>query len=238
MAYYSYGEIKERVRDYLDGRTDIDDKILQWVNDTRRDIALAHPTGFAYLYTEATQDTVAGVARYALPDDYLGHLNLFVGTKKLMRVRPNEFDSLYGTDSDIATTDPNRTPLYTKSFANTGEPDYYIDRGMEFELWPIPDGTYRLLIRYYAQPSPWSSDDDHDFISTFHTDAIIFGAVWRGAIYLEDADKKAEFGALYREEIAKMVRVEKDKRLSDMNVRMKTYKDFPATQFKRIIKIG
>lgn len=236
MSFNDFGTIKTRVKSYLDNRTDIDTEIGQWINDARR--ALAGEYNFNYLYTESTATVSASTARYALPSDYLGHLNIFLGTKKLIRILPNEFDSIHGSDSDIASTDSSPEKLFTTSSSETGEPDYYIDRGMEFDLYPIPDATYTLTIKYYANPADWTLDAEYDYISTFHTEAVIFGAVLRGAIYLEDDAKAQKFAGVYASEIQRMIKREKDRKSSDVMVRMKSYKDFNVEQFKRITKMN
>ena len=235
MAYNQLGDIKIDVKSYLDNRTDLDTLIVKWINATRRHIATKYD--FAYLYTEATATTSAGSVRYALPADYLGHLNLFLGTKKLIRIATNEFDSLHGIDKDIENTDGSTAYLHTIGSLEQDEPDYYIDRGMEFDLYPIPDGIYTLTIRYYANPADWTLDTDYDYISTFHQEAVIFGAVLRGAIYLEDEAKIQKFSGLYKEEITTMQKNEKDRQAGDISHRMKSYKDFPPDQFKRIMKV-
>lgn len=236
MAYNDFGTITTRVKSYLDNRTDVDTLIAQWINDARR--AVAGEYTFNYLYTEATATTSANTARYALPSDYLGHLNIFIGSKKLIRVLPNEFDAIHGDRVAITVTDNSTAKLFTTGSSEVGEPDYYIDRGMEFDLYPTPNGVYIITMKYYASPVDWALDTDYDYISTFHTEAIIFGAALRGAIFLEDDAKAQKYGGMYGQEIQKMVKREKDKKSSDVMVRMKSFKDFGVEQFKRITKMN
>lgn len=236
MSYNDFATIRTRVKSYLDNRTDVDTLIDQWINDTRR--SLAGEYNFNYLYVEATATASANVARYALPSDYLGHLNMFIGTKKLIRILPNEFDTIHGDKTGILATDPSATKLSTTGSSETAEPDYYIDRGMEFDLYPIPDGTYTITLKYYANPADWTLVTDYDYISTFHTEAIIFGAALRGAVFLEDDAKAQKYNGMYDKEIGKMIKREKDRKTSDSMVRFKSYKDFGTEQFKRITKMN
>ena len=236
MAFNDRGTIRQRVIDYLEGRTDLDSKINAWVDDARRDLAGKYD--FAYLYTEATATTSAGEERYALPSDYLGHLSIFLGTKKLIRIRPGEFDAIHGDDADIQSTDGSTKYLYTIGSSEQDEPDYYIDRGMEFDLYPVPDGTYTLLIKYYANPADWTADAEYDYISTFHTEAVIFGAALRGALYLEDDAKVQKYEAKYERLIQIMIKNEKDRQGGDTTIRIKSYKDFSSAQLKRIMKVN
>ncbi len=230
--------LQSRVVDYLD-RTDLTTKIQNWINDARKDIALKKK--FDYLYEEATCSTSAGSARYALPADYLGHLVVWCGQKKLSRILPREADEL--TQSDI---DADSISLYlevesgsTVLVNDTGyaPPDYYIDRGMEIELYPTPDDVYTLTLKYYAQPEDFTVNADYDFISTFHFEAIIWGAAWRGAMYLDDEVKKVTYKENYYNAIGEMIQKDQENKLADTRVRFKTYRDYDLTTFKRLTKV-
>ena len=234
-------DIRSRVRDYLD-RSDLDTRIDGWVNDTRLDLALKY--NFRYLYAESTAPTTVGTARYALPADYLGHLVLWCGAKKLMRVSQREFDELTLTDVD-ADASPRQLPLEGGSSVTTtsiaGPPDYYIERGMEVDLYPTPDAVYTLTLRYYAQPATWtvgsSTDSSYDYITTFHPEAVIWGVCLRGAMYLDDDQKKATFAAAYKSTVEEMVLRERASLLEDQHARFKTWQDYDLTTFKRMMKV-
>jgi len=225
---------------YLD-RSDLTTQIQNWINDTRNDIALElakQEYSCSFLYTEATLDTVAGSARYPLPSDYLGHLSLFLGTKQLVRLFPVEHEEITADDSDIQSTDSGSAYLYLTGSNVEDEPDYYIDRGMEIDLYPTPDQVYTLTLVYYAQPTPFSQDNDEDYISRFHFETIIFGAALRGAMFLDDTAKIQEFSQAYGSKLAALIASEKKKATSRQKSRMRTWKDYPLEQFKRIMKFN
>lgn len=228
-----------RVEEYLDYDSLGWSKLKSWINDTRKDIALKYD--FNYLYEEATLETESGSGRYALPTDYLGHLTVFSEFKKLERVGAREFDSLGTSDSsdtNFYAMLPTESGLTDDGEDTMGAPDYYIDRGMEIELYPCPDGEYTITLKYYAQPADWTTGSDSDYISTFHPEAIIFGAALRGALYLDDEQKKANFGAAYDTAIKEMVKNEKTKDGADKRPRVKTWKDFDLGTFKRMTKMN
>lgn len=228
--------------DYLD-RTDLNTKIENWINDTRLDLALKY--NFRFLYVEASTTTEVGSARYSLPSDYLGHLVVWATGKKLMRVSPREFDELTLTDSD-SEAQPRQLPLEAGTSVTTtsigGYPDYYVERGMEIDLYPTPDGEYDLTLKYYAQPEEYETgtggDAEEDYLMRFHPEAIIWGAALRGAIYLDDEQKKANFAAAYKVSIEEMIAREKQNLTEDTHPRMKDYKDFDLTTFKRMVRIN
>lgn len=235
------GTIKDRVRAYLD-RTDLDTKIREWIEDTRLDLALKY--SFKYLYVEATASTVAGTSKYALPSDYLGHATLWAGAKKLAKITPREFDELTQTDIDAAASPRELTTEDGSAVSTTSiqaPPDYYVERGMEVELYPTPDAVYTLRIKYYASPTSWAStstdDAQSDYITTFHPEAVIWGTALRGSIYLDDEAKKTNFSAAYDNAVKEMMRREKISETEDQHIRFKTFDDYDLTTFKRMFKV-
>jgi hypothetical protein len=233
-----YSDLQDRVASYLD-RSDLTTKIQGWIDDARKDLALKWP--FKYLYVESTTSTVANQATYALPDDYLGHLNVWCGSKKLVRLSTQEADNLAVTDIDASAIVRNLTfeSGTTVSIADAaGAPDYYIDKGMEFDLYPTPDAAYTLTIKYYAQPTTFVSGSEYDYISTFHFEAIIWGAALRGAMFLDDKEKLTSFGQAYDSAIQEMVQREKMFEKQDQVFRLRDWRDFDLTTFKRMQKIS
>jgi len=233
-----YSNLQSRVAMNLDNRSDLTTYIQNWINDARKDIALEYD--FDYLYVEATCQTSAGSATYAFPEDYLGHDILLLGTKKLVRITPREFENLRGLHENIDVTIDSATPYlpYYDSSLETDTPDYYLVRGMFFDLYPIPDGTYTLVIKYYSQPADFSEDSDEDYMSRFHPDIIVWNAALRGAVYLDDAKKQGDFNGLYNKALSQMMRREKDRSGKDKNPRMRDYREYEPTQLRRILKVG
>ena len=233
--------IRSRVADYLD-RTDLNTRIDGWIEDTRLDLALKYP--FRYLYVEATTSTVAGTKTYSFPSDYLGHAVLWAGSKKLARITPREFDELTRTDI-AAGAAPRELTLEAGSTATTSSisspPDYYCERGVEFEIYPTPDAVYTLRIKYFASPTAWATgstaDSNYDYITTFHYEAVIWGTAWRGAMYLDDQVKIESYKNAYDVAIKEMLKKEKDFETEDQHIRFKTYHDFDETTFKRLVKM-
>lgn len=236
-----YSTIIDRVAEYLD-RSDLGTsasttisatKIGQWVNDTRKDIALKYD--FNYLYVEATISTSAGTATYSLPSDYMGHLTILCAYKKLSRVGAREFDELVYTD-DTELTTSNQLELTESDDATSGFPEYYIDRGMCIQLYPNPDDEYTVTMKYYAQPVDFEVASDEDYMARFHFEAIIFGAALRGAVFLDDIQKQQVFKGAYEASVTEIVQREKETKQRDKHVRWKTYKDFHSDTFKRFMK--
>lgn len=223
-------------------RSDLNTKIENWINDTRLDLALKY--NFRYLYTESTATTTAGTARYSLPTDYLGHLTIWMGSKKLMRVSAREFDELTQTDIDAAAS-PRQLPLEASSSVTTtsisAPPDYYVERGMQIDVYPTPNAAYTITYKYYAQPEVYATgsggDSEEDYIMRFHPEAVIWGAALRGAIYLDDEEKKANFAAAYQSSVGEMIKREMLNLQEDTHPRMKDWRDYDLTTFKRLVRV-
>ncbi len=223
------------MKEQLDDRTDLNTKISAWINDTRKDLALEYD--FSDLYVEGTCLTSAGSATYAMPDDCLDLLDIWAGTKKLVRLDLKERDELSETDIDATWV---KFQLATEQGTNDSyqaPPDYYVIKGNEIDLWPTPDGSYTLVLKYYAQPTDFTVDADSDRISNFHFDALLWGAALRGAHYLDDESKINRFTPLFGKAVQKMIAREKRRTSSDTNPRMKSYKDFSLGTFKRRFRI-
>jgi hypothetical protein len=231
--------IRDRVVDYLD-RSDLNTKIENWINDTRLDLALKY--NFRYLYTEATSTMTIGTARVALPTDYLGHLVIWMGAKKLMRVSAREFDELTSTDIDAGASPRQLTIESSVSTSSiSAPPDYYVERGMEIDVYPTPDAAYTMTLKYYAQPEVYATgtggDTEEDYIMRFHPETVIWGAALRGSIYLDDEEKKANFAAAYQAATGEMILRERINLQEDTHPRMKDWKDFDLTTFKRMTRV-
>jgi len=232
----NFSTIQSRVTEYLENRTDLETKIANWVNDTRKDLALEYD--FDYLYVEATVSTSAGSARYALPSDFIGSENIWLGTKPLTRLYLGERDMSAPNDVDNSL---GEVFLLSTESAMNGDnqsvPDYYVIRGFEIELWPVPDASYVMKLKYYAQPTDFTVGAASDHISNFHFDAIIWGSALRGAIYLDDDNKVQKYEAYYNKAIQKMIMKEKRKAAKDQHPRMKSYKDFYLATFKNKMRV-
>lgn len=234
--------LRNRVVDYLD-RSDLNVKIENWINDARIDLALKY--NFRYLYVEATLSTVVLSSTYAMPIDYLGHLNVWCNNKKLMRISSAEFDNLTLTEIG-ASAAPRQLYLEAGSSVTTDSilapPDYYVERGMSIELYPTPDAIYQLLLKYYAQPSVWTTgtagDSEEDYITRFHFEAVIWGAALRGSIYLDDEQKKANFAAAYKSSIEEMILRERENKYEDYQPRMTDWRDYDLSTFKRLVRVN
>jgi len=201
-------------------------KAGHWINDTRQSIATKYK--FSYYYWEATLNTVAGSAYYPLPSDYLDHFTVFVGDTKLSRYSMQNFDENISSaaSSEIASN------------TGSGQPQFYVLRGMQFQLYPTPDNAYEINLRYYAKPEVFTASADYDHVSNLYPDTVQFGATYRGAMWAEDSTNIERYKELFIASLQEMITNEKEKELGDAHYRLKTWRDFQIGTFGNQMRIN
>jgi len=198
----------------------------QWINDVRLDIANKYK--FAFYYSEATLNTVVASAYYPLPSDLLDHFSVFVGDSKLTRYSMQNFDEQISSQA-VGSIASNTA---------SGRPNYYVLRGTQFQLYPTPNDTYQINLRYYARPETFTASSDFDVASNAYPDAIIFGATMRGSLWLEDKYNEQRYQQLYDGKIKEMLINEKEKEMGDAHYRMKSWRDFNLSKFGDLVKVN
>jgi hypothetical protein len=158
-------------------RDDIGDKVKVWFNWALRRID--RMCDIKGLEVRATASTVIDQKVYALPSDckYVETLRVLDDTQsKLLRfVSAREFDQAHPYPEGNSTE----------------KPLIYVPYETTFELYPIPNAVYTLLLRYWK----WQDDleNDTDFPEISYADDIIIKAliveIWE---QLEELQKKRD----------------------------------------------
>jgi len=222
----NYGELKQRVTWFLD-RTDLTTQISAWVNDAR--LQLANPVlpdktlvEWPWLWTDSYLTTAAGSADYALPSDFLSHLQVLLekstGQKKKLHGYTQK-----GWDEQMLSS--------LSYLESNGEPSEYALIGQTLRLHPPPDAAYILRLYYYARPTAFSSDSQSDYMSNTYPYLIIHRTVLLGAVFLDDTAKIKMHAPLAQKELVDAVLREKDKKHQDVTHVMRTWKDFGKNSF-------
>jgi len=82
---------------------------------------------------------------------------------------------------------------------------FYIDREADkYGIYPVPTGVNTGVFYYRSLPATLSSDTDTPDIPTPYHDAIVYGASYRVAEQLNNADMRNEFFALFKTLMADM----------------------------------
>ena len=103
----------------------------------------------------------------------------------------------------------------------TGRPYYYAMTGSQFELYPIPDGTYASELLYFAKIPALSDSATTNWLLTNAPDAYLYGALIHSAPYLKDDARVQVWAALYQSAIDNLNTSSNDARHSGTGLRMK-----------------
>ena len=97
---------------------------------------------------------------------------------------------------------------YSPTTTVTGQPKYYSIFSQEsFSLAPVPDAIYTVELHYLYKPSSLTSGSDSGttVLSTDYPDALLYGSLVEGAIFLKETpDVIAQFEARFKEAIMRM----------------------------------
>ena len=90
----------------------------------------------------------------------------------------------------------------------TGQPKYYSQfDDTSFELAPVPDSAYTIELHYLYKPASLTSGSDSGttILSTEHPDALLYGTLVEGAVFLkEPPDVIGQFEARFKEAVSRM----------------------------------
>ena len=102
-------------------------------------------------------------------------------------------------------------PSFIKEYSSgttRSTPKYYsLFDEAAFEISPIPDADYTVELHYLHKPVSLTngSDSGTSFLSTDYPDALLYGSLVEGAIFLkESADVVAQFEARFKEAVGRM----------------------------------
>tara|TARA_R100001129_G_scaffold78582_1_gene53459 strand:- start:318 stop:962 length:645 start_codon:yes stop_codon:yes gene_type:complete len=102
-------------------------------------------------------------------------------------------------------------PSFIKKYSSgttRSTPKYYsLFDDAAFEVSPIPDADYTVELHYLHKPVSLTagSDSGTTFLSTDYSDALLYGSLVEGAIFLkEPADVIAQLEGRFKEAIARM----------------------------------
>jgi hypothetical protein len=102
-----------------------------------------------------------------------------------------------------------------------GRPYYYAMTGAQFELYPIPDGTYASELLYFAKIPALSDSATTNWLLTNAPDAYLYGALIHSAPYLKDDARIQIWAGLYQSAIDNLNDSSNDARHSGTGLRMK-----------------
>ena len=192
---FTYGTLKTAIQDYLEVSestfttqlptfiTQAEDRIFSFVQlpEQRKNVQGTLTTGNRFLAT---------------PTDFYTPMSLAI-------ISSDTYDYL-----DF------KHPSFIKEYSSgttRSTPKYYsLFDEAAFEVSPIPDADYTVELHYLHKPVSLTngSDSGTSFLSTDYPDALLYGSLVEGAIFLkEPADVIAQLEGRFKEAVARMKNV-------------------------------
>lgn len=178
MAITNYSGLKTSVANYL-GRSDLTAQIPDFI--TLAEYRLQRNLRVRQMLKTASASTTGGDSTVGLPSDFLGLRDIYIDSNPrfvLNYLSPSAFSR-------------------DARAAESGRPNFYTLRANEFELAPIPDGTYTLVMLYYAKPEVLSDSNVSNVFLANAPDALLYGALLEAEPYLMNDSRIAIWSNFY-----------------------------------------
>lgn len=194
------------------GRTDKTTQIGSYVN--RSQIIMVNDASqmnheFSCLKKEKTAETVDGTKTYTFPTNM----------KSLYDLRINETSDKAKMRPLNAMTQDAHLP-WPESDAE-GAPVNYIPWGKYFELSPIPDAAYTMMIRYLIWPAEMATGAESDLL--YMDEVIIKCADWLTVLSLNIEADIRRFRSEYEKLLTSAVRSDRQRHKYDTKIRIQPF---------------
>ena len=189
---YTLATLKTAVQDYLEvSETTFTNQLPRFIQESEdRIFSLVQLPD----QRKNVQGTLTAGNRFlATPTDFYASMSIAI-------INSNSYDYL-----DF------KHPSFVREFSpgtTQGTPRYYtLFDETSFEISPIPDSNYTVEVHYLSKPGSLTSGSDSGttFLSTDYPDALLYGTLVEGAIFLkEPPEVVAQFEGRFKEAIARM----------------------------------
>lgn len=197
MSYDTYANLQTEIKAWLK-RTSMTDTIVEGF------IALAESEMSRKLRTrnQEVRETFTLSSRYTdlttLTNQVLEMRNVQINTDP---VRVLEYRTPHQIDLEI----PSET---------TGKPIYYTIHGDELEVKPVPETSYTAEASFFSKISALSDSNTTNWILTNHPNIYLWGALYYGNIYIQDAGSSQAYKSLFEQAMMELNAQEKKARYS------------------------
>ena len=189
---FTYSTLKTAIQDYLEvSETTFTNELPTFIQEAEDRI-------FSFVQLPEQRKNVQGTVTtgnrfLATPTDFYAPMSLAV-------ISSSTYDYL-----DF------KHPSFTKEYSpgtTRAKPKYYsLFDDAAFEVSPIPDSDYTIELHYLHKPVSLTagSDSGTTFLSTDYSDALLYGSLVEGAIFLkEPSDVIAQLEGRFKEAVARM----------------------------------
>ena len=189
---FTYSTLKTAIQDYLEvSETTFTNELPTFIQEAEDRI-------FSFVQLPKQRKNVQGTLTtgnrfLATPTDFYAPMSLAV-------ISSSTYDYLdFKHPSFIKEYSPGTT---------RAKPKYYsLFDDAAFEVSPIPDSDYTIELHYLHKPVSLTagSDSGTTFLSTDYSDALLYGSLVEGAIFLkEPSDVIAQLEGRFKEAVARM----------------------------------
>lgn len=182
MSITSYSELKTAIADFLN-RDDLTSAVPTFITLAESSIQrrIRH-------WRQEKRSTITLDAQYeALPADFLEAIRFYVTSNGTNPLEPiSQADML------------DRKQLAQDT---SGRPRFYAMTAGQFELYPVPDGSYDAEIYYYSRIPALSDVAPTNWLLEYFPDVLLYGALVHSAPYLKEDARIQIWSALYQEAV-------------------------------------
>lgn len=203
MSIATYSELKTAVANYL-ARTDLTDQIPDFIRFA--ELRLRRELRIRQMLKSVTTATTGGDSTVELPFDFLEIRDFAVVTNP---IQPLTYSSPAVFSRNTRSTE-------------SGKPLDYTILASEFQLAPVPDGTYTLKLLYFAAPTFLGDTNSSNVFLANSPDALLYASLLEAEPYIMNDARINTWGTMYDRAISTITKSDESSQYSGVPLSMTT----------------
>lgn len=178
MAITTYSELKTAIADWLN-RDDLTSTIPNFIAlaEAQMNRTIRHRK--MVTRSAATLDT----PYFAVPSDWQANIRFMLTTNPV---------------TPLVYVTPEQMIEDQQIYAANGQPMFFTMVGQQFEVLPVPDGSYPAELLYYAKIPSLSDAEPTNWLLIESPDIYLYGALVQSAPYLKEDERIGTWASLYQ----------------------------------------
>jgi hypothetical protein len=203
MSIATYSELKTAIANYL-ARTDLTDQIPDFIRFA--ELRLRRELRIRQMLKSVTTATTGGDSTVELPTDFLEIRDFAVVTNP---IQPLTYSSPAVFSRNTRSTE-------------SGKPLDYTILASEFQLAPVPDGTYTLKLLYFAAPTFLGDTNSSNVFLANSPDALLYASLLEAEPYIMNDARINTWGSMYDRAISTITKSDESSQYSGVPLSMTT----------------
>ena len=203
MSIATYSDLKTAVANYL-ARTDLTDQIPDFIRFA--ELRLRRELRIRQMLKSVTTATTGGDSTVELPSDFLEIRDFAVVTNP---IQPLTYSSPAVFSRNTRSTE-------------SGKPLDYTILASEFQLAPVPDGTYTLKLLYFAAPTFLGDTNSSNVFIANAPDALLYASLLEAEPYIMNDARINTWGTMYDRAISTITKSDESSQYSGVPLSMTT----------------